>query len=216
MEMVIDRRDSVVVNALAIAAHEEERRTWMRLKARDQYRRWHLFAVAPQYESAVSGHLVALKIDGVYTPMMRVMVPVYSRQPLSGKRILTGRKHVHRPMFPGYMFVRFDYEAEWAKIRSRIPSDRARTIDHTDGRPYVIHNDFMKALHAKEQELLAVKADKPHTFKAGQQIRVLEGPFADLVGQIERLDSGDRIRALLELFGRPTPVSLAAHEIEAM
>lgn len=215
MEMVKLTGD-IAVHALAIAAQEEQRRTWTRLRARDQYRQWYILSVCPQYENAVSGHLVALKVDGVYSPMMRVLVPVYSRQPLTGRRFLTGRKHVHRPLFPGYLFVRLDYEAEWPKIRARIPSDRARTIDHPDGRPYVIHKEFMVALHQREQELLAVKPKKAHNFKAGQRVRVLAAPFADFIGKIERLDTGDRIRALLDLFGRPTPVTLQAHEIEAV
>ena len=42
----------------------------------------------------------------------------------------------------------------------------------------------------------------------GQKIRILSGPFADLIGTLERLDENGRVLVLLQLMGSAIPVSL--------
>jgi transcriptional antiterminator RfaH len=45
--------------------------------------------------------------------------------------------------------------------------------------------------------------------KAGETIRITTGPFADLVGQLERLDDNGRVRVLLEIMGGKVRVALS-------
>jgi transcriptional antiterminator RfaH len=49
--------------------------------------------------------------------------------------------------------------------------------------------------------------------KQGQTVVVTAGPFADLVGQLERLDDNGRVRVLLELMGGKVQVSLPQTQI---
>jgi transcriptional antiterminator RfaH len=44
--------------------------------------------------------------------------------------------------------------------------------------------------------------------KEGQSVRVTAGPFADLIGTLERLDDNDRVRVLLDILGGKVPVLL--------
>jgi transcription antitermination factor NusG len=46
------------------------------------------------------------------------------------------------------------------------------------------------------------------TFKIGQAVRIAEGPFAELLGTLEHLDAGGRVRVLLDLLGRSVSVAL--------
>lgn len=43
---------------------------------------------------------------------------------------------------------------------------------------------------------------------AGQSVRILTGPFANLVGTLERLDDAGRVRVLLQMMGTAVPVAL--------
>lgn len=47
-----------------------------------------------------------------------------------------------------------------------------------------------------------------YQLKEGQSVKVTVGPFADLVGTLERLDDHGRVRVLLELMGGPVRVTL--------
>jgi transcriptional antiterminator RfaH len=42
----------------------------------------------------------------------------------------------------------------------------------------------------------------------GRSVRILSGPFAQLVGTLERLDDAGRVRVLLEIMGTAVPVAL--------
>jgi transcription antitermination factor NusG len=209
-------RSEIERNALAEAAREEERAIWRRMRPSVDRRNWYILKVLRQFENAVSGQLLGLKVANVYSPQKYADRIVHQREMLTGRRIVVGRQRVLEPMFPGYLFVRFDYQAEWPKIRARVPVERARTCDRPDGSPYVVHNILMQAIFEAEMESVGEDKRKISVFEVGQAVRLLTGPFAEFIGNIERLDSGDRIRVLLDLFGRQTPVVKPAHEIEAV
>jgi transcription termination/antitermination protein NusG len=52
-------------------------------------------------------------------------------------------------------------------------------------------------------------------FKVNQAVRVVDGPFASFKGLIERLDSNGRLKVLVDIFSRMTPVELDEDQIEA-
>ena len=45
--------------------------------------------------------------------------------------------------------------------------------------------------------------------KVGDSVRLAAGPFAEQLGIIDRLDDSDRVRVLLQIFGRQVPVSVS-------
>jgi transcriptional antiterminator NusG len=207
--------EEVVRAALAEAAREDQRQFWRKRMADASMLRWYLLSIMPQAENTISGQLVGLKVSNVYSPKIYVDRLVYTRQMLTGKRICTGRERVLVPMLPGYLFVRIDYDAEWPRIRARIPSERMQMVDLADGRPCVVHDVFMQAVFEVELEEGEKQPEKAR-FEPGQAVRMLTGPFQDWLGKIERLEDGDRIRVLLDLFGRETPVVQSSSEIEAV
>lgn len=42
----------------------------------------------------------------------------------------------------------------------------------------------------------------------GDEVRVLSGPFTDILGTLDRLDDNGRVRVLLDIMGKATPVTL--------
>lgn len=99
--------------------------------------------------------------------------------------------------FPGYIFVRLN-----------LQSDRWRSINGTFGvRSLVMFGDRPAPLPDGFVEFLRSMTDDnglfaPTTiFNEGDRVRILSGPFADLVGTIDRLESGARARILMGLIG---------------
>lgn len=219
MEMVIERTQptwgDVVRSALAEAEREEQRQCWRKRQAEAALRRWYLFRIMPQAENTISATMVGLKVANVYSPKIYVDKLVYSRQMLTGRRVCTGRKRVLAPMLPGYLFARLHYEVEWPRLSVRIPAERIHAVERPDGSPYVVHDVFMQAVFEKETEEGEKQPEKAK-FQPGHAVRMLTGPFQDWFGKVERLEDGDRIRVLLDLFGRETPVVQSSSEIEAV
>lgn len=55
----------------------------------------------------------------------------------------------------------------------------------------------------------------PQTFRLGDTVRVLSGPFASFAGKIEGINQGRRLlKVRVEIFGRETPVKLGYAEVE--
>jgi transcription termination/antitermination protein NusG len=58
-------------------------------------------------------------------------------------------------------------------------------------------------------------ARRRRLYRIGEHVRVVDGPFAFFNGKIERLDSSGRLKVLLDIFKRLTPVELDEGQIEA-
>jgi transcriptional antiterminator RfaH len=104
---------------------------------------------------------------------------------------------VSAPLFPGYLFVQLD-----------LNRDRWRAVNGTLGvRSLVMTGDLPAAVPSGLVEaLMAMRDDKGFVnfaaeLAVGQQVRMLAGPFAEMVGQLEWLDDAGRVRVLLRLLG---------------
>ena len=51
-------------------------------------------------------------------------------------------------------------------------------------------------------------------FEEGEQVKVIEGPFASFVGTIEAVSDKGKIKVNVSIFGRPTPVELDFSQVE--
>jgi transcriptional antiterminator NusG len=63
-----------------------------------------------------------------------------------------------------------------------------------------------------------MEADAPVvkvTFKTGQKVRIVDGPFNDIIGTVEEIDiDRAKVRVLVSFFGRETPVELDFLQVE--
>jgi transcriptional antiterminator RfaH len=135
----------------------------------------------------------------------RTYFPKISRTVRSGRRTSTEL----RPLFAGYVFVALD-----------LRRDAWRSVDGTLGaRALVKSGDVPSPTPLGLVESLMELSDEygrltfSHRLKAGSQVRFLTGPFAELTGSLERLDSRGRVMVLLTLLGRQTEVRASASEL---
>ena len=91
----------------------------------------------------------------------------------------------------------------WRSINGTLGVDRLLTYD---GEPQPVPHGVVESL------ISAADPDGGIRFhfdlKEGETIRVTAGPFADLVGQLERLDENGRVKVLLDLMGGKVRVAL--------
>lgn len=129
---------------------------------------------------------------------------------LSPTRIETIRvrnvlKPTPRALFPGYLFVQFKPEEHgWQSINSTLGVSRLLLNDIR--KPLPLPSQFMAGLIARCNN--AGHLESPANVKIGDHIRVLSGPFADLVTTVDRLDKSQRIQVLIELMGRTVRTSI--------
>ncbi len=154
--------------------------------------RWYVARTQSQRELYASKQLV--------NQGFRVFVPRYWKNRRHARKAET----VLAALFPRYIFVRLDRTKErWRSINGTFGVDRLLTHD---GEPQAVPRGVVESF------ISATAPDGGIRFhfdlKEGQNIRVTAGPFAELVGQLERLDENGRVRILLDLMGGKVRVGL--------
>ena len=126
------------------------------------------------------------------------------------------RRHARRvdyqlaPVFPGYLFVKFDRQRdEWHAINGT--TGVKRLIGPTGSRPQSMPAPAMQALLARCSG--DIISGLFVSLEPGQAVRLISGPFADSIAQVERLDERGRVRVLLDMLGGATPVSVRISEV---
>lgn len=117
------------------------------------------------------------------------------------------------PLFPGYLFVSFDpATASWSTINNT--RGIARLILNHPHKPTPLPSSLMAGLKARcDADGLLLP---PPNLKIGDRIRILSGPFADLVTTIESLPGPQRIGVLIDLMRRRVRTSLPLGQIEKL
>jgi transcriptional antiterminator RfaH len=107
-----------------------------------------------------------------------------------------------KPLFPGYMFIRFDKaESEWYKINSTYGVSRLITFNsHLKSIPTKFVDSLMKR-YDLSGKLLPIKK-----LKEGDQVAILKGPFANFIATVEKYEADQRIWILMDLMGRKTKI----------
>lgn len=127
----------------------------------------------------------------------------------NGKKVTVARKK-----FPGYVLVRMYMDDDsWYAVRN-TPNVTGFVGSGTKPSP-LSRREVEKILGVEKEE--GAKKEKP-TFKpaweVGETIRVVEGPFADFNGVIEDINvDQSKVRVLVDIFGRETPVELLFDQI---
>ncbi len=124
------------------------------------------------------------------------------------------REIVQRPLFPSYLFVSFD--VEYARWRSIFSTVGVASLICNGSLPTRVPKGVVEAIRDAEKAGYFDYTTIVCRLKAGDQVRVARGPFADLVGRLQSAVSGDRVRVLLEILGRQAPIELALSEVEAV
>ncbi len=120
------------------------------------------------------------------------------------------RRTVERHVFPGYVLVRMILtEESWFVVRN------------TPGvTGFVGMGNEPTALRPEEvsQILRRMEAEAPHvkvSFRVGERVRIVDGPFNDFRGQVAEIDmERNKVRVMVNFFGRETPVELDFLQVE--
>lgn len=123
------------------------------------------------------------------------------------------RKESSRNLMPGYVFVQMAANDELFKTIKDI-NGVADFVGSSPDHPSVLSEAEVKNVMG----LIEDKKDKPKPeikFSVGDQVKVIEGPFANFIGNVEAIDhEKSRLKVMVSIFGRSTPVDLNVLEVE--
>ncbi len=164
-------------------------------------KRWYVVHTRPNDETRA--------LDNLRRQGFETFLPCHKRRRVHARKVTI----VERPLFPRYMFVAFDLvAAPWRAILGTFGvTDLLR---HGDA-PTPMPEGVVEALQDDAAAHLHDESDPLTRLRAGDAVRVLAGPFADLVGKFQALDESERVVVLLDLLGREIRAQLSARAIVA-
>ncbi len=116
-----------------------------------------------------------------------------------------------KPLFPQYLFVRFDINrAGWGLIAEEDSINRLLEVDRI---PCSVPDDFVNGLRGAEELGLFDRTTAHLRTEVGDEFEILEGPFGEHIGAFIDAPSKQRIELLLEIFGRPTRVMFGIDQV---
>jgi len=158
-----------------------------------QQERWYVARTLPQRELQAAKQLA--------NQDFRAFVPRYWKNRRHARRVET----ISAPLFPRYIFVILDRSRDrWRSINGTLGVER---LLMQGGEPQPVPHGVVENL--VDSADVEGNIDFHYQLREGQTLRVIAGPFADLVGQLEWLDDKGRVRVLLELMGGTVRVTLA-------
>ena len=122
------------------------------------------------------------------------------------------RKTSQRKIFPGYILVQMELNEETWYIVKDTPKITGFAGD--SAKPIPILEKEVEEIMSQMKEG-ATKAKPKVSFSVGDNVRVIDGPFVNFIGTIEEVKPEKRkLKVLVSIFGRATPVELDFIQVE--
>jgi len=170
-------------------------------------RKWYVIQTLTGNEDLVKASIERnVKQAGMEDRVFNILVPEEDIVEIKeGKRVERKKK-----MFPGYVFVEMVLdEASWHAVKqtpgvARFIGNKVRPIPVTEREMQRV----LKQLGVREERIEV-------SFEKGEAIRIISGPFRGYTGSVEEVNyQRSKIKALVNIFGRDTPVEIDFEQAE--
>jgi len=193
---------------------EEEAPRPKRQSPYDKPGSWYVVHTQSGYEKKVKSNLESrISSMNMEDSIFEVVIPMEDVIEFkNGKKVVVQKK-----VFPGYLYVRaFLDDRSWDVIRN---TPGVTGFVGTAGKPVPLsRKDVEAALSEPEEDEVEgtqTKRQRPKLdYEVGESVRVKTGPFADFNGQIAEINEDQlKVKVLVNIFGRETPVELEFSEV---
>lgn len=170
-------------------------------KSKDKRARWFVVHTYSGHENKVA-HALKQRVEtmNLTDKVLEILIPTQNKI-----RISKGKKQtIAEKVFPGYLLVKMILtDNSWLTVRT---TPGVTGFVGVGNKPTSLPDKEVKAiLKFMEMEAPKYKA----SFSVGEAVKIIEGPFADFLGTVDHIDDEKgKVRVLVSIFGRETPVEL--------
>ena len=168
--------------------------------------KWYVVHTYSGYENAVAAAVMNAAENRRMTDLIReVNIPMETVTEIteSGEQ-----KTVERKVFPGYVLVKMI-----------LTDDSWHLVHNVRGATGFVGSDG-KAVPLTEQEILDLGVERREIvvgYAVGDSVKVTDGPLSGFIGTVDELEpERDRVRVVVSMFGRETPVDLELDQVEVI
>ena len=181
----------------------------MEQEAPEKKKQWYVIHTYSGYENKVKANLEKrVSSMGMEGKIFRIIVPMEDTMEIKDGQ----KKLVKKKIFPGYILVEMILtDDSWYVVRN---TPGVTGFVGAGARPTPLLEQEMLQIMRQ----IGVEEPKPRIdLEIGQSVKVRSGPFADFIGSIEEIDAErGKLRVLVSMFGRETPVELDFSQVEKL
>ncbi|MDR0382148.1 MAG: transcription termination/antitermination protein NusG [Oscillospiraceae bacterium] len=167
--------------------------------------KWFVVHTYSGYENKVAATIEkAVENRKLHDLILSVSVPTHEVTEVTDSK----RKTVERKIFPGYVLVKMVMTDEsWHVVRN------TRGVTGFVGpgsRPVPLTEQEVAALGVEKHEIVV-------SYAVGDSVKIIDGPLENFIGLVEEIATDkNRVRVVVSMFGRETPVELELDQVEPM
>lgn len=180
-------------------------------KDKEMEHNWYVIHTYSGFENKVKASIEQrAAARGLSDRISQILIPTEQVMELKkGKRRISSKK-----FFPGYILIRMDISDDlWYLIKN---TPKVSGFVGPGTRPMPIPDEEVQAV----LEQVAIGAEKPKRkalFIKGETVRVIDGPFVNFTGIVEEVKpEKGRLKVMVSIFGRTTPVDLEFLQVERL
>ena len=173
---------------------------------------WYVVHTYSGYENKVKANLEKrVESMGMQDKIFRVVVPEEEETDIKNGK----KKVVKKKVFPGYVLVELVMtDDSWYVVRNTPGVTGFVGSAGSGSKPTPLMPDEVSSV-LKRMGVEEKRVDI--NFELGETVKVKEGPFANFTGSIEDIDRDkQKIKVLVNMFGRETPVELSFDQIDKL
>ena len=175
----------------------------------EDQKHWFVIHTYSGYEERVKKNLEQrLKFMDAEGEVSQIVIPTSEEIEVRGGQ----RRTVTKKILPGYVLVQMRMsDHSWDVVRN---TPGVTGFVSSENKPVPLQAEEV------DQILKQMTAEAPKVkvgFRQGQSVRVTDGPFIDFVGVVDDISPGTgKVKVLLSIFGRETPVELDSLQVEKL
>lgn len=183
----------------------------VRREAEQPKRAWYVVHTYSGYENKVEANLrQRIRSMGMEDKIFNIIIPTEEEVELREGQ----RRTVQRKIFPGYILVEMILDEQTWQVVRNTPG--VTGFVGSGNRPVPLSEDEVKAILSRmrrPEEERPIKIG----FKKGETVRIIDGPFADFTGVVDEIyPEKGKVRVLVSIFGRETPLELDLLQVERL
>ncbi len=168
--------------------------------------KWYVIHTYSGYENAVKAAIEKSVVNrGMSDMVLKMEIPMETVTEVTESGVM---KEVERKVFPGYVLIKMILTDDtWHLIRN------IRGVTGFVG-------EANKAIPLTEDEVAALGVEKHEIvvlYNVGDTVKITDGPLASFTGTVEEIDpEKNKVRVVVSMFGRETPVELELDQVEVV
>lgn len=163
--------------------------------------RWYVVHTYSGHENKVAATLrQRIESENLKSKILDILVPTQDKIEIKGGK----KSEIKEKIFPGYILVKMVLdETSWLAVRT---TQGVTSFVGIGDKPTPISDREVATIVKFTQEKAPVYKQ---VFSSGDTVKIIEGPFAEFIGKVDSVDEEKgKVRVLVSIFGRETPVEL--------